>query len=330
MRKCIVFILTLRDVQEHILYVLEVRESLAAIKTPTEEYITYVLECDENPESFQNAILQHPAGPCDVLVSIGLTITKMLPAIYEKTGSIPAAFLGIIAPVELGIVDSLEKTGRPYSGVGAAMPSVQHHAAQLKLFRPHVSKLFIPHMPESFGGQVGKYAVQLGAALEEVGFEVLLKPVATPQEGLDASTEAISVVDAVLLLESCELSYTVQEFISYACAAAGRLLISSYGYNGMRFYGAPVSYGARKDFSMIPALVAMIQRFWRDGHSMDTQPVVLFSDVHALHVNMFGLPWLPREILEAIEQDSSINRYRIWVNSPLIIAPDDGSSVSVQ
>jgi hypothetical protein len=331
MKKCVIFILTLRDDHIHFDYANEIIAALVAPCITPEEYVAYVLECDENPESFQNSILQHPAGPCNLLVSIGLTITQMLPAIYEKTGVIPAVFLGIIAPVELGIVDSLEKTGRPYSGVGVVSLSAQHHAAQLKILRPHVSKLFIPHMPESFGGQVGEYAAQLGAALEEVGFEVVLKPVATPQEGLDVSTEAISVVDAVLLLDLCELSYTVQEFISYACAAAGRLLISGNGYNGIRFYGAPVSYGASKDFSMIPALVAMIQRFWRDGHPMDTQPVVLLSDVHVLHVNMFGLPWLPREILEAIEQDPSINRYRIWVDSPFMTQKTyEGSSVSVQ
>jgi hypothetical protein len=330
MRTCIVFILTLREEAEHILYAAHAVESLTAIKTTTEEYVAHILECDENPESFQNAIMQHPSGPCNLLVSIGLAIAQMLPAIYVKTGDIQTLFLGIGTPVELGIADSLEKTGHTYSGVGVASPSAQHHAEQLKIIRPHVSHFFIPYMPESFGGYVGRYAGQLGVALEQVGFTVIFKPVATPQEGLDAIVGAVSAVDAVLLLESCELSYAISEYVSYTCAAAGRMFISSNGYNGIRAYGAPFSYGLSKNFSLMPELVAMVQRFWRDGQRMETQPVVMLSDVRRLHVNMFGLPWLPPEVIEAIQNDPVIEKYRIWVDSPLTTDPDDGSSVSVQ
>jgi hypothetical protein len=88
MRKCVIFILTLREVVEHTFYAAQVVEALAAIKTTTEEYVTYILECDENPESFQKAIMEHPNGPCDLLISTGLTITQMLPNIYKKTGDI--------------------------------------------------------------------------------------------------------------------------------------------------------------------------------------------------------------------------------------------------
>gem|GEM_PF-3403141 len=329
-KNCVVFILTLREATEHALYAAQVVEALAAGKTATEEYVTHILECDESPESLQNAIIKHPNGPCDLLISIGLTITQMLPVVYEKTGLIQSLFLGVGAPVELGIADSLERTGHTYSGIAAAIQSPQHHAEQLKIVHPYISKIFIPYMPESFGGNVGRYAALLCAALDRVGFTVVLKPVETPQEGLNAVVEAISLVDAVLLLEDCDLGDAVSEYVSYTCAAAGRIFISSNGYNGMRAYGAPFSYGMSKTFSLMPELVAMVQRFWRDGQRMETQPVVMLSDVRRLHVNMFGLPWLPPEVIEAIQDDPAIEKYRIWVDSPLTTDPDDGSSVSVQ
>jgi ABC-type uncharacterized transport system substrate-binding protein len=330
MRKCVIFILTLREVVEHTFYAAQVVEALAAIKTTTEEYVTYILECDENPESFQKAIMEHPNGPCDLLISTGLTITQMLPDIYKKTGDIQALFFGVTAAVELGIADSLERIGHPYSGVAVAGSSAENHVEQLKIILPYASHIFIPYMPESFGGYVRNYAVRISAALEMAGFAVVLKPVATPQEGLDAVAETISTVDAVLLLESCDLSDEISAYVSYTCAAAGRMFISSNGYNGMRAYGAPVAYGANEGFSLMPELVAMVQRFWRDGQRMETQPVVMLSDVRRLHVNMFGLPWLPPEVIEAIQNDPAIEKYRIWVDSPLTTDPDDGSSVSVQ
>ena len=329
-KNCLIFILALRDDQIHFDCANEIMSAMTTLNTKTERYVPYILECDENPESFQKAIMENQSGPCDLLISIGRTITKMLPIIYKKTGEIQAIFFEVKAPVEAGVADSLEKTGHTYSGVTAASPSAQHHAEQLKIVCPQVSHIFIPYIPESSGGLVGRYAVQLCAALEHVGFTAALKPVVTPQEGLNAVVEAISTVDAVLLLESCELSYAISEYVSYTCAAAGRMFISSNGYNGIRAYGAPFSYGLSKNFSLMPELVAMVQRFWRDGQRMETQPVVMLSDVRRLHVNMFGLPWFPPEVIEAIKNDPAIEKYRIWVDSPLTTDPDDGSSVSVQ
>jgi ABC-type uncharacterized transport system substrate-binding protein len=329
-KNCLIFILALRDDQIHFDCANEIMSAMTTLNTKTERYVPYILECDENPESFQKAIIEHQSGPCDLLISIGRTITQMLPIIYKKTGEIQAIFFEVKAPVEAGVADSLKKTGHTYSGVGIENPFAQHHAEQLKIMRPYVSTIFIPYIPESSGGLVGKYAAQLHEALEQVGFTVLLRPVATPQEGLDSVVDVVSTVEAVLLLESCELSYAISEYVSYTCAAAGRMFISSNGYNGMRARGAPVAYGASKNFSLMPELVAMVQRFWRDGQRMETQPVVMLSDVRRLHVNMFGLPWLPPEVIEAIQNDPVIEKYRIWVDSPLTTDPDDGSSVSVQ
>ena len=326
-RNCVIFILALRDDVIHSSAANEIEHALARLDTVTEHYIPHILECDENPESFQKAIMEHPAGSCNLLVSIGLTITQMLPQIYAQTGEIQTIFFDVIDPMGQGIVDSLEKTGHCYSGVVADNRSVQHHADQIKVLYPAVQVLFIPYVPTSFGGAVGQYALELRDALEIIGFSVLLKAVSTPQEGLDEVNRVIPYVDAVLLLETCILSDEIQEYVSYTCAAFGKMLISSNGFNGMALYGAACSYGGAEGFSLIPSLMDMVQRFWRDGKRMEDQPVVQLSNVRKFHVNTLALPWLPREVLEAIHNHPEIKCHRLWVNPPLV--GDDGYTLSL-
>jgi hypothetical protein len=326
MKQCNVFILGLSKYEDHKLIALYLMDRLKEIKTSNEEYKPYILLCDDSPQAIQTVIAEYTEKlGCDVLISPGYRITSILPTVYEVQGPLPTLFLGVADPMRLGIIKSLEKPGGTFSGVCMAEPNAEHYAEhyaeQLRLLHPYVKRIGIPYDPASLGGLVKKRADLLVGALRAVGFEVNVYEVRTLQDGLKVVSTHMNQCHAVLLVEGCAVAVIAERAIAYLCGMAGRLLLSSSGRMGIAS-GASFSYGGASNI-LLPEVIGMVRRFWRDRKPVGMQPVITVSNSRRLFVNRFRLPWLPRQIMQKIKNHTEINVVFQWARCPVNRERDD-------
>jgi hypothetical protein len=316
MKQCNVFILGISEYEEHKLIALSLMNSLKQIKTTHEEYKPYILLCDNSLEAIQKVIAEYTEKlGCDVLISTGYRMTSLLPVVYEALGPIPTIFSGIQDPLRLGILKSLEKPGGMFSGVCMAQPNPQHHAEQLRVLHPYVKKICLPYDPTSLGGVVKKQTTLLVQALQTVGFYVDLCEVYTVQDALTVVATHLDYCHAVLLVEGCSIAAQAEPAIAYMCSMGAKILLSSNGRAGIS-RGAPFAYGCTNNI-LLPGVVEMVRRFWRDRKLIGMQPVMMLPDRRRLFVNRFRLPWLPWQIMQKIKNHTECNVLFEWTQCPV-------------
>jgi hypothetical protein len=322
MKQCNVFILGLSKYEDHKLIALYLMDRLKEIKTSSEEYKPYILLCDDSFEAVQNMLAEYTEKlGCDVLISSGYRIASILPAVYEAQGPLPTIFLGVADPMRLGIMKSLEKPGGTFSGVCMAEPDAEHHVEQLRVLHPYVKKICIPYDSASLGGLVKKRAALMFSALQAAGFEAGLYDVRNLQEALKVVAAQTNTVQAVLLIEGCSIAATGEKAVAYMCGMAGRLLLSSSGQAGIG-HGASFSYGCANNI-LLPEVIGMVRRFWRDRKPVGMQPVITVPDSRRLFINRFRLPWLPRQIMQKIKNHTEFNVVFEWAQCPVNKERDD-------
>ncbi len=311
--------LTLRD--DHTEVAAQLRTLLNAIDTPEEAYKPYIFFCEHTKEAVKDALQNNATSGCDIIVSIGYKMTTLLIELQPEIGLIPTLFVGIPKSVELGLVQSLQKPGGVLSGVCMEEPSVQQLADNLKVLYPYVTKISIPYSLADNSEVIKTRVLQLVPALERIGFEVITYEAHNPQHGLDWVTNSLETIQAILLVEGCLLSSYAEPYIAYLCTNTERILISSNGYAGIE-NGAPFSYGV-KESPLLPEVVAMIRRFWRDRKAVGLQPVSVLPESRFLIVNKFMLPWLPSSLLQKIYSHPGLRIIFKWINCPITIGKDD-------
>jgi ABC-type uncharacterized transport system substrate-binding protein len=321
MKKCNVFLMGLAKHDDHKEIALSLMAMLNEIKTPTEEYKPYILLCEDTPKSIQKSLQNNASDGCDVIVSLGHQTTSIITILRPEIGLIPTVFVGVPAPETLGIIQSLEKPGGVMSGVCFAEPSAKDLAEQLQILYPYVTKIHIPYEENGMQGLIKARAESVMKELQSIGFEIIMRPVVSPQEAIDWLEDTIQDIQVILLIEGCIVSHFAESYVAYLCAITDRILISSNGLLGIE-QGASFAYGM-KNTLMLPEAVNMIRRFWRDRKLLGTQPVVTLPDTRQLFVNKFKLPWLPRILLEKIYTHPKFHVLFKWIRCPIKIERDD-------
>ena len=320
MKKCNVFIMGLIEQDDHRQIAASLRTMLNKIKTPTEEYKPYILLCGDTLEDTQKALYENASNGCDVIISIGCHMTTTIVRIHTDEGPIPTIFVGVPNPINLGLMKSLQKPGGTLSGVFMEEPSAEHHAQQLFVLYPYVTKICMPYNPKSIGSLIQERATLLIKALTALGFEITPQLVSTAQDAIDFVTNNIDSFDAVLLLEGCSAAAFAEKPIAYICAQADRFLLSSNGMAGIN-HGASFSYGCPNNI-LLPEVVNMIRQFWNGRKPLGNLPATVLPSNRNLFVNRFRMPWLPHYIKQNIRNKPDITVLCHWTRNPI-----DNSSI---
>jgi putative ABC transport system substrate-binding protein len=162
------------------------------------------------------------------------------PALAAKkaTTSIPIVFVGVVDPVELGLVQSL---GRPGGNItGLAMTSADLAGKRLELLREVVRKLkrvAVLWQPASPTNPIQLKGAE--AAARTLGIQLQPVPVRGPND-LDSAFKAARGADGLLHVDS--LLFTTHR-VRLARQAAESRLPAIYGYREMVDVGGLMSYG---------------------------------------------------------------------------------------
>jgi len=283
-----------------------------------------VLVREDTPEAVR-AVLSK--AQCNWIVSIGSRMTTTLHGFFKEINPIPTTFLGILDPVERGLINSLERPGGWMSGVRMLdiTPQPYSHEGSQKLLRallPVSPKILIPYDLAAWDvilGEGGAVAVQhsveaVAADLTRMGFEPVVKQVSGREEALACVRKHQA---ECLIISSAWLPPEFEPELVYQCGMVypKRIVLSSDERDGLR-HGAALLVRRKKPVIVIPDLVRMVRQGWYEHIWPGVQPVstteYAATDPMELVVNPFMLPTLPVKVYEELKNSPDVVIENKW------------------
>lgn len=280
-------------------------------------YIPHVYFCDkEDPNAIRNTIEKNKFAEKDLTISIGMSMTEQVFAISNDIGGLPTLFVGVPNPVELGVIKSLEKPGGYMSGVRIEKVDPHLFAQEIKMLHPHVTDILIIYNPESFKGYFKENYQNIFENLKLIGFNIDAQKTKSATKAESLLYKKIEAVQAILLLEGCELAPSISGKIAYVAACTERFYISTTGERGIHA-GAPIAYGCDDDVLLNP-LIDQMDAYLIKRKSLGALPVItLPANTRKLYINKFMLPWTPRPLFKELVKKPNAKVLFQWIECPI-------------
>ncbi len=176
--------------------------------------ITYVYDgpignFDEGLQSYARQLAERKA---DLIFTITTPATL---AAQQATSDIPIVFTLVTDPVGAGFAESWAHPGRNLTGISDANPD-SRRLQLLKQMLPAMKRVYLPLDTDIQAVQSALQDVQ--SAADQLGVELVLREVHTPDEVRQAMTEIPADVDAVIILPDVTTNEFVAEFATVTMA----------------------------------------------------------------------------------------------------------------
>jgi hypothetical protein len=279
-----------------------------------------VLVREDTPEAVR-AVLSK--AHCNWIVSIGSRMTTTLHGLFKEINPIPTTFLGILDPVERGLINSLERPGGWMSGVRTLDVTPQSYAYEgsqecLRFLLPVSPKILMPYDLAAWGEDqataVQDNVMGVAAELTRMGFEPVVKQVSGREEALACVKKYQA---ECLVISSSWLPPEFESELVYQCGMVypKRIVVSSNERDGLR-HGAALLVRRKKPVIVIPDLVRMVRQGWYEHIWPGVQPVntteYAATDPMELVVNPFMLPTLPVKVYEELKNSPDVVIENKW------------------
>jgi len=291
---------------------------LLEIPSMENEFRPGLLPTNFDADSLRRQLALQEDGEFDLYVVIGAFFTRTLSDIFKEIDPIPAIFIGVERPVELGVIDSLIKPNKPISGAIMESDILSWYAKILVACYPRYKTVLLPYKCLPSAGVVSERAEAIASALKKSGIKVFQVPINSAEEAVEVFWENQSQVDSVLLLEGCYSTRVAPYFIRL-CYRQDKMLFANLGKAGV-FLGAPFSYGP--DFlPVIEAAVKMIHNHFDNRKRLETMSVSIVPNNRVLYINETVLRMLGEteefiEKLRGLVDGKTIVMVKYWPMPP--------------
>jgi putative ABC transport system substrate-binding protein len=174
----------------------------------------------------------------DLFLTAGTPATTLAKAQLEEK-NIPIVFAPVNDPVGSGLVASLTSPGANLTGIRAPDSTGKALEWLVKIV-PGVKRVFVPHNPNDNSSVQSVNSLQTAAA--ELGVELVIQEVSTPEEIAAVSTHFPEDVDAVFLPRAGSLTNRISDFVQTADAQGIPVVYAEIGQ--IVEDGVMISYGA--------------------------------------------------------------------------------------
>ncbi|HIJ78556.1 MAG: ABC transporter substrate-binding protein [Desulfobulbaceae bacterium] len=197
--------------------------------------VTYFYYHDISMAEVDGAIAEIMTKDVDLVYSLTTPATLKAKKAFAETG-IPLLFAPVFSPVDAGVVDSLAHSGGNLTGL-KLRGSTAKALGWLQAVVPGVKRIFVPvHRADSASCMTLE---DLQAAADQMGIELVVAEIATPQDLAKVLADIPAKVDGLWLTCSHMLFTHVHDIV--AAATARRLPVAATAH--IPGSGVLVSYG---------------------------------------------------------------------------------------
>ncbi|MDQ5891097.1 MAG: hypothetical protein QG604_971 [Candidatus Dependentiae bacterium] len=312
-KKCKVGILYCNQNKVHNVVANQIFELLQAPASES-DYLPWLISTKLDEYAFRANVSLLADKEVNLILVFGEFFSVLLCQIYRESREYQTVFIGVTDPVQLGLVQSLEKPGGSMSGVRMEPAPEDIQADVLARCFPYVSKVLIPYCSKALSGRVKLRAESAAERFRSSGICVQLYPIDMPEDAIEVVFKNIDFFDGVLVLEGCSTTAVVRE-IAAICLQYKKVFCSNNGWHGIEM-GATFSYGPNWDETAKQA-VKMIRLWWDERQPLATQSVVTLSNNRVFFVNEVSLRQIGdvQALIERLMQIDGVRLVRCWPNT---------------
>ncbi len=224
--------------------------------------------------------------------------TSACSAVQAATTEIPIVFNAVTDPVFAGLVEDWTKPGGNITGVASAAKDVVNEGRRLEWLTqiaPHISQVYVPYNPDDPVSVSRLAAVETAA--EQLGLELTLVEIRTPDDAAAALSNIPENVDAIMLFS--ERIYTAEALDAFLAIALERQLPASAVSEGL---GNLMLYSS--DLDLMSTQVARLAAQILEGSDPATLPVEapeFFLTVNQQTAEAIGIT-IPEDVLQAADE----------------------------
>jgi ABC-type uncharacterized transport system substrate-binding protein len=246
-----------------------------------------------------------------LFVPIGARCAVNAKKVIDQVGGHPMIFIGARNPEKLGLVESMERPGSFCSGV--VREPLDHLAVIKKLIRiaPFRKRLLLPYNPASEAGAIAEQVIEIKKYIA-ANSDMIVHAVATDthEDSVQAFRDYEGKFDVALILEGCTTERVTEELSKWCWEK--EVLLCGVGEQALSTGVSCVMGGGFYPYA--EQAFAMLQRYWKQGIALGTQPVHVIPNNQSFTVNIHVLRSIGLQAHEIEEfcDDPEINVLRLW------------------
>ncbi len=222
-------------------------------------------------------------GPACIVV-VGKVLSQIVSNLAKKRmSSVPIVFIGADTPIELGLVDSLDRPGGTITGTFTKDSSADICGKLLHLALPQIKSVLIPyHSSNDIGKTAEHQALAIKNSLTAHHVNVKVFPIDIMTEAIKRIESVLNEYDLIMTLESDSLS---EPYRPGLVKLTNQYRIAFFsGSQAAIHEGALFSYEVNPRFAA-EAAFSLVQKIIYEHHHPSTIPVLQLSSSREFIIN---------------------------------------------